>query len=345
MIWDSGFERARWMMLAAMVAVSPWSASGAAANDSVAHLAAGGLVLSRTDEIEMVSEDLFVSETEIRVHYRFRNRTDAAVTTLVAFPLPALRALSDVDNFVIPLENQANFLGFETAVDGRPVSVEIEQRVHALGIDRTDLLKSLSVPLEPQFDSIEEHLNRLPPETQRRLQDLGLLGYEEYDIGQGMTRHPRPLWTLSTTYYWEQVFPAGATVAIDHRYTPSVGGSAQTFVGADFADQPSMDGYRRRFCMDAAFERAARRAQDRAKSGTVLTESRLEYVLATGANWAGPIGQFRLTVDKGAPENLVSFCGEDVRKISPTRFESTRTDYWPEGNLEVLILKPAGTVQ
>ena len=34
-----------------------------------------------------------------------------------------------------------------------------------------------------------------------------------------------------------------------------------------------------------------------------------------------PIGRFRLVVDKGAPGNLVSFCGEGVRKISPTRFE------------------------
>jgi hypothetical protein len=31
--------------------------------------------------------------------------------------------------------------------------------------------------------------------------------------------------------------------------------------------------------------------------------------------------------------------------VPPTRFESTRTDYWPEGNLEVLILKPVDTAQ
>lgn len=338
-------DRARRMALAVTMAAATLATDPAAGNDSVAHLAAGGLVLSRTDQIEMVSEDLFVSEAEIRVHYRFRNKSDAPVTTLVAFPMPELRAPSDVDNFVIPVENQANFLGFETMVDGRPAAVEIEQRAHALGIDRTDLLKSLGVPIEPQFGSVEGALSRLSPAEQERLRGLGLLGFEEYDVGQGMTRHPRPLWSLSTTYYWEQTFPAGATIAVDHRYTPSVGGSAQSFVGTDFADQPSTGDYRRRFCMDAAFERAARRAQGRTGSGTVLTESRLEYVLATGANWAGPIGQFRLTVDKGAPQNLVSFCGEGVRKVSPTRFETTRTDYWPEGNLEVLILKPAGTGQ
>jgi hypothetical protein len=44
-------------------------------------------------------------------------------------------------------------------------------------------------------------------------------------------------------------------------------------------------------------------------------------------------------VDKGAPANLVSFCGECVKKIAPTRFEMRKTDYTPDGNFSVLILK------
>jgi hypothetical protein len=44
-------------------------------------------------------------------------------------------------------------------------------------------------------------------------------------------------------------------------------------------------------------------------------------------------------VDKGAPDNLVSFCGEDVKKIGDTQFEMRKTDYTPDGNLAVLILR------
>ena len=68
----------------------------------------------------------------------------------------------------------------------------------------------------------------------------------------------------------------------------------------------------------------------------------MNTVLTTGANWRSPIGEFRLVVDKGRPENLVSFCGQGVRKISPTRFETIRTNWRPDRDLKVLIVAPSG---
>ena len=62
-------------------------------------------------------------------------------------------------------------------------------------------------------------------------------------------------------------------------------------------------------------------------------------MLRTGANWSGPIKEFRLVVDKGDPDNLVSFCGDRPRRISPTQMEVKLTNYTPEGDLSVLILK------
>jgi Domain of unknown function (DUF4424) len=56
------------------------------ADDSTAELATGGLAFVQTDDIEMQSEDLFVSMTEIRASYEFVNTSDHDVTTLVAFP-------------------------------------------------------------------------------------------------------------------------------------------------------------------------------------------------------------------------------------------------------------------
>ena len=63
-------------------------ATPAFANDSTAELGAGGLQLVRTESIELLSEDLFVSEKEVRVTYHFRNKTDKPLTYVVAFPLP-----------------------------------------------------------------------------------------------------------------------------------------------------------------------------------------------------------------------------------------------------------------
>jgi hypothetical protein len=72
----------------------------------------------------------------------------------------------------------------------------------------------------------------------------------------------------------------------------------------------------------------------------MLGERRVGYILTTGGNWRSPIGDFRLVVDKGAPENLVSFCAGNVRKISPTRFEVRHSNWRPDRDLEILIVHP-----
>ena len=60
------------------------------ANDTTAELATGGLIFTKSDDIEMRSEDLFISMKEIRVQYKFFNRSNRDLTTQVAFPMPDL---------------------------------------------------------------------------------------------------------------------------------------------------------------------------------------------------------------------------------------------------------------
>lgn len=78
-------------LVALCLALSP----PALANDSTAETAAGGLVLTRTDAVAMVSEDLFVSARKVRVAYVFRNRTRKDVTVTVAFPMPDRELLDE----------------------------------------------------------------------------------------------------------------------------------------------------------------------------------------------------------------------------------------------------------
>jgi hypothetical protein len=96
----------------------------------------------------------------------------------------------------------------------------------------------------------------------------------------------------------------------------------------------------RDYCVDAAFESAAHAASARVGGPEYVQERRLAYILTTGANWAGPIGRFHLTIDKGAPENLVSLCAPDIRRVSETRFELERTRFTPRSDLRVLFLTP-----
>jgi hypothetical protein len=76
---------------------------------------------------------------------------------------------------------------------------------------------------------------------------------------------------------------------------------------------------------------------DEANKAKIL-ERRISYVLTTGANWAGPIKDFHLVVDKGQADRLVSFCGEGVKRISATAFEMRVKDFTPAQNLNVIIL-------
>jgi hypothetical protein len=304
----------------------------AQANDSTAELATGGLVFTRNPDVEMRAEDLFVSATEIRVRYRFFNNATHDVTTLVAFPMPEIKgdAVSE-GNVALPTDNPENILGFSTTADGHPVTTRVEQRVRAQGIDRTDMLRGLGIPLAPHLDRTAKALNQLPAPDSQRLLRLGLVEIEEYDSGEGMKKHLEPRWALQTTHYWEQTFPARRELVIEHRYKPSVGTSVGT--EAETAE------HRKRYCIGRDLLRALERARRGAPSDFLpFSEQRIEYILTTGANWAGPIRDFRLVVDKGDPRNLVSFCGNGVKKISPTQFEMRERDFMPEHNLYVLIL-------
>lgn len=310
-----------WTILAALALAAP-----AAANDSTAEHAAGGLVLTRTADIDMVSEDLFVSAGEVRVRYVFRNRSPKAIRTVVAFPMPD-RDLGEEREMDVAYPS-----GFETRVDGRPVAMKVERKAMLGGVDHTALLARLG--LAP--DSTSEALDRLKPADKARLVELLLAEPEEYDAGRGWERHLAPAWTVKESWYWEQSFPAGRDLAVEHRYVPGTGGSVDAALAfPEFRSSPEGREMIRDYCVEPAFLAGV----DRLRRLGATPEQRIGYILATAANWRSPIGDFRLVVDKSAPSNLVSFCGEGVRKISPTRFEIRRKNWSPDRDLRILIVQ------
>ena len=104
--------------IAAALAVGLGPCAPAAANNSSAELAAGGLVLTRPDAIEMRSEDLYISAKAVRVRYRFANTGTRDVTVTVAFPMPDITTVGFDDMLAVPTQDPANFLAFATLVDG-----------------------------------------------------------------------------------------------------------------------------------------------------------------------------------------------------------------------------------
>ena len=328
--------------LALALSVAIVAPAPAPANDTTVELTTGGLLFVYNDQVQMRSKDLAISTKEVSVRYRFYNRSDRPVTVLVAFPMPDIHVAGPDESITVPTEDPVNLLAFSTTVNGKPVATQVEQRVLAAGIDRTQLLRTLGIPLAPHLASTNEALDRLPPDRWESLLRIGLAEIEEYDSGQGQRMHLAARWKLQTTYYWEQTFAPLVETLIEHRYKPSVGVSVRTQLGGpDVVKEPWFDDYKLRYCMDAEFLASVERAREAAGSSfeAPYSEERLDYILRTGANWSGPIKEFRLVVDKGAPDSLVSFCGEDVRKISDTQLEMRKTDYTPDGNLSILILK------
>jgi hypothetical protein len=302
------------------------AAMPAAANDSTAGHEAGGLVLTRSADIDMVSEDLFVSARQVRVRYVFRNRSARDIRTTIAFPMP------DRDLTEAHFGDVAYPEDFRTTVDGRPVAMAVERKARLGGADRTAALAQFG--LSPESEG--EALDALAQAQRERLVKLGLAAVDEYDDGHGWEKHYLPAWTLTESWHWEQVFPAGRDLVVEHSYTPGVGGSVDAALGfPEFRASPEGKAMILDHCVDADFLAGLDRLRRRSPA---TPEQRIGYVLTTGGNWRSPIGDFRLVVDKGAPSNLVSFCGEGVRKISPTRFEMRRKNWRPERDLKVLIV-------
>ena len=253
------------------------------------------------------------------MRYRFLNTSNRDITVHVAFPLPDLKASLMDDAVMIPTDDPVNFVGFATTADGQPVRANVEQKAYVNDRDETQALTRLRIPLSPF--AAQDVISKLPAAERASLKRLGLIDDE------GL-----PLWTLKTAFFWQQQFAAGRETIIEHRYKPSVGtvvpvdaaGLAKLLKSADY----------RKYCADQDLLATL------AKSRSDFSQWSIDYVLKTGANWAGPIKDFRLVVDKGSPDNLVSFCGQGVKRIGPTQFEMKKSDFTPQQDLAILILKP-----
>lgn len=110
------------------------AAGEARANDGAAGLAAGELVFKHLDGVRMETEDLFISEKQVRVRYSFHNITDHDIETVVAFPLPPILAKEGPACGPDSEESEAydacsdNPLGFAVTIDGKATAFHTERK-------------------------------------------------------------------------------------------------------------------------------------------------------------------------------------------------------------------------
>ena len=224
-------------------------------------------MLGRNADIEMRSEDLAISEKEIAVRYRFFNRGPKDETVTVAFPMPDIVGRGPDVDYAVPSANSRNFLDFRTLVDGAELTTDYEEKAVAGAIDVSGGLRALGVPLAVQSEETYNALDRLPRAEQDGLVKAGLAGVNEFDVGKGMERHLISAWTFESAFFWSQTFPAGREVAIEHRYSPSVGSTTGASLELTPIEPTTLAEYQRRYCVDRDFLMGLRRAQAKASAG------------------------------------------------------------------------------
>lgn len=291
------------------------------ANDSTGYVSTGGVQYLKNNNIQMYSEDLFISKNQIKVDYQFKNLTHKDISETVLFPLPPIENFFESDF----ADTEKLLKSFKVQVNGKNIQPEMHVRTfiqkdeHSKPIDATELFKQCGF-------TQTEMLNPWNRKTY------------EYEIFENKLRHcsnaqlkkllPQSqseaiVWSSQLIYSWQQSFKANSLTRVQHQYAPLVGGSVSLYPAED----------EKAYCMDGNFKAGLKKAKSQH-----APYSALGYILKTGANWAKPIEHFKLTVERD-PNELVSFCwAGKVTKISPTRFQMLEKNFLPKQDLEIIFV-------
>lgn len=299
----------------------------AQANDSTGYIATGGVEYLKNKNISMHSEDLYISKDEIRVNYEFKNLSNKDITETMLFPMPAMPSFIDSDF----ADSNATYDTFKVWVNGqhidpiihvrtfmRPIIIENGDRTYSdKVVDTTELFKSCGIE---EFDMMGPWTYQV--DTSYVDQQLLNCNNKEIDRFIMDRRYPDFNWDSQIIYSWAQTFKANSITRVKHSYAPLVGGSVH-LGEEEFA----------KFCVDGSTRRGFH------KSGARPYQA-LSYILTTGANWAKPIANFKLTVERD-PNELVSFCWKGkgkVKKVEPTTFEIKESNFVPKHDFDVAFI-------
>ncbi len=315
------------MLLPAFIGIAVAAAlcsSTALANGVTSERKAGGLVFKKTDTIVIASEDLYVSLNQVRVSYVYRSKAPTAQAVTMTFPMPEVPVDDSPDSIIFnddKISDVRNYMNFAVKVDGKPVAAKLAEMARLKGQDVTARLKAAGVPLI-FVKGGPEAMAKLSAAARDALVKDGLL--TRSDSNPDLYS---PQWTYQVAFEWPQSFRPGDTT-VEVSYKPISGDKA------DYGDY--FDGAKaaKEYCVDAAFRAALKR---RKAAGAAFDVYTVGYVLKTARFWSGPIGQFRLVVDKEKPKNLVAFCPLNSRRISDTQFEWTATNFVPDRDLAVVL--------
>ncbi len=322
------------------------------ANDGFGGLSSSGLEFGQSKNVQMLEEDLFISPDKIKVEYVFLN-SGPDETGEVIFPVPpiSLQAITDSPFSLSPEQLVSdNPQGFTASVDGMAIEIKTEKtaileppydyqsvdrlrlQFDAPGMDVTDVLQKHGIPLSLDLDAVTSALKKLSPKDTEQLKSQGIL--DEYG----------PKWSIRLRYHWNQKFPSGEKLTISHSYNPASTGGI--FV---WPRDGKLSSYEERLIKDYCIDDYTRKGiikllnppggKNTYGAGMAIN---LDYFLTTANTWKGPIGTFRLTIDKGNPKSILSVCMDGLKKTAPTIFKVERKNFVPSEDLRLLFVQSPG---
>jgi hypothetical protein len=318
----------RRVVLAAVFAIAAPAFSRAASDeradgrpDVQFEIAAGGLIFSGNLNLRIDEQDVTLAADSVQVNYVIRNATSSDHTITIGFPFADLDgSVSPQSQAELTLNNSTNYMDAVFAVDGRRPDYAIEQRAVAVGLDATKAITDAGLPLFPFAADMEQRLAELSPAVRSDLAIRGVLKIDDDVI--------TPAWTLKTTAYWRQVFPAGQTFALGLAYKPIVGRNAFS----SGALQP----LRKSVCIDAIAEQSILRL---ASEGAPLSMVMIGYAAHSGSEALGPVGRFRLTVEKPEPRSIAASCRPGLNKTGPTTSDWVGQSYHTDEEFRFLFVR------
>ncbi len=324
------------LAIAAAILIQTTAAFG---NDSTARLEAGGIRLTKTEDIRILEEVLEISVSQIRVRYRFLNESGQDINTKVAFPLPLYNGfLASATSIAEP---ETILKTFKISVNDGPITTKYVRKAVRLGSynavtpdhDITYELRKFGFSdKEIFFEIAHENWDVFEKRTDKFIDKFG------------------HTWAIDQTLFWDMTFPAGKEIVVEHEYAPAIGHGWTAPYQRDYKEyfKENMDKLWNSFagktddedCPDETLKRAienrVRREVSKGATGVSVTYDSVEYILGTGRNWKGPIGEFKLRLVKYKPEQFVSLCFPGApTKISPTVYEFVQKDYVPQDKLIV----------
>ncbi|WP_257233383.1 DUF4424 domain-containing protein [Acinetobacter sp. YH01005] len=291
------------------------------ANDSTGYVATGGVQYLKNKDIQMFSEDLFISKKIIKVDYQFKNLSNKDVTETVLFPLPKVENFFESD-----FANTEKLLkSFKVQVNGKTIQPEMHVRTFIQKNEKTapiDMTESFKQCGFTEKDMLNPWSRQ---DVEYKTFEAKLRNCKNAALQKVLPKDPNETisWSSQVIYSWKQTFKANALTRVQHQYAPLVGGSVALYP----------DEYNKSYCMDQNFKAGLRKAKSQHAPFQALG-----YILKTGANWAKPIQDFKLTIERDAGE-LVSFCwAGKVKKISATQFQMVEKNFVPKQDLDIIFV-------